>query len=358
MTRGRRFALRLARGLPLLVPLCAVSLWLTLLAFSSPLEVRREITDLQVQAETTFTHQVLPVTSALFPNPEPLENEPHFYMRLLDRLTLQVDSVLAIEPAAAVEGTTRIDVKVVAPGRWERSFPLRPPQRFRHTEPVEQVEVFKETILVNLEEYQEFISVVEEETRMMPLGDYQIVVVPAIEVTAQHGGQTVANVFEFSYPFVLAGSMLTAEGQRRQTDAAAATHTITEPGTLPVAGLILDVRMTRAIGAVISALLLALTAIGLRAKLATRAAISEAERIRRRHRMRLVEVRTDERIRTAPLIKLATYRDLQRLADHLDQTILMTRNGTKCRFFVVADQMVYMYEAAEQTLNARSVIAN
>lgn len=349
--------------------LLAGSGWLAFTAFGTPLQSSRTVTDLAAEVETTFTHRVLPLPSALYPEPTPLENEPFFYMRLLDRLTLEVDSVLTVRPAGEVEGRAEILVRVVAPERWEREFVLRESQPFRSTGPTDRLVLFDHEFPVDLAAYQDFIAVVEEETRVMPRGDYQIVVVPTVELQVRGtaadagadgagagsqdgtgGGPEITERFEFPYTFELAGNTLMPQGQLTQSRSAVATRMVTEPGSVAILGLTAGVAAARILGlaasAVSAALALAMLSLGQKEARSR----PEAERIRRRYRARLLTVRSEDgAMVTGNVLALASFQDLLRVADQLEQSILMVPGEDLCRFIVVGERVTYVYEAAAGT---------
>lgn len=345
---------RLLSGFLLASLLLLAGALLTMTAFRTPVESLRTVTDLSADVETTFTHRVLPLLSALYPEPAPLENQPFFYMRLLDQLSLQVDTAVTLRPAAHVEGTAEILVRVVAPERWERSFVLQPARPFRSAGPVERVAVFQDTFPIDLSQYQDFIAMVEEETRVMPRGDYQVVVVPVVEFRAWRDGSGASSLqpevqerFEFPFAFTLAGNTLMPQQQLSQGRSAAASRTVTEPGVVRLAGLSLGVRAARLVGLVTTgAAAVLVLVLGGQARRTARSQ-PEAQRIRRRYRARLLSVRPDAGpVITGSVVPLAAFQDLLRVADQLEQPVLMVPGEDVYRFAVVGERVTYVYEAA------------
>src|SRR5690606_28108164 len=161
-----------------------------------------------------------------------LENEPFFYMRLMESLTLSMEAVLKAGPDAQVQGTTAINARIIAPERWQRDFVLQEPEPFTVEPGDERAVVLQEELLVPITEFQSFISLVEEETRVMPRGDYRIEIRPVIEVAAENSAASLSENFELSYGFSLAGNTLNMDGQNQQRRSAQQGHPVQKPNTV------------------------------------------------------------------------------------------------------------------------------
>lgn len=323
--------------------LLTLAVVVTIYAFRLPATEVEEVTDLEVRVDTEFTQLVTPVPSALYPTPQPLENQPFFYMRLMDRLTSGVATVIEVEPAARVSGTAEIIVRVVAPERWERTFVVREPRSFQTAEPVASYPVFNEEIPIPIADYQSFIALVEEETRVMPRGDYEVILTAVVELTAETGSATVSERFEFPYTFQLAGQTLIMEPSYEQRQSASATHTITRPGMLPVGAASLPVSVARIVGGIVSALACILVIWAWRERRRRLPPLSEAQRILRRYKSRLISAKEDAWVDVGRSVELASFQDLLRVADLLEQVVLVVPSVNGYRFIVMDTGVAYSY---------------
>lgn len=347
------------RPLLFVAALCVLGLggWLTFDAFRTPLQAVEETTDLQVELDTHLDHLITPVQSLLYPEPTQLVNEPFFYTRLLDAIVLDLKASLQANPAARFTGTAGVELRVVAPERWERSFVLREMQPFQSTGAVDELTVFDEPLPLPLEEMQSFIAQVEEETRIMPRSDYQLLIVPVIEFTAtaespagdgEGSAATVEETFETSYAFRLAGQTLVADTPPDQRRDAATTRLVRSPGVVSLGSLTLPVGTARIIGPAVFAVAGALLVVLLLARSAQLAALPEAEQIRRRYRSRLMELRADSRspLGNGNTVLLASFQDLVRIADEREQGIFVVADGPVHHYLVLDGNLCYAYVAA------------
>ncbi|HLS89169.1 MAG TPA: DUF5305 family protein [Sphingobacteriaceae bacterium] len=332
-----------ARLLPVLVVLLLPAAWITFTDFTTPTTVTTEEADLSVDLEANFTTWVLPATSALYPEPEPLENEPFFYMRLMESLTLSMEAVLKAGPDAQVQGTTAINARIIAPERWQRDFVLQEPEPFTVEPGDERAVVLQEELLVPITEFQSFISLVEEETRVMPRGDYRIEIRPVIEVAAENSAASLSENFELSYGFSLAGNTLNMDGQNQQRRSAQQGHPVQKPNTVGLLGRRLPVPPVRYGGAALLLVALAGTGLGLLERRKEWAALPEMERLERKYRARLVNIQADQWPLPGRVMVMGSFRDLVRMADLYEQPIFKMRDVEMARFMVLEGDTVYVY---------------
>lgn len=322
---------------------CALGGWLALSAFRTPVTLTEQVTDQQIELKTVFTQHVTPIESALYPEPEPLTNEASFYMRLLDELTLDINAVLTAAPAAEIEGTASLVVHVVAPERWSKTFVVIEEHAIGVPRGTDRVVVFDDSIVLPLEEYKEFIAIVEDETRVAPRDDYQIVVAPVIDVRAAGPDAAVSKRFEVPFTFRLAGNTLHADGPYERRLSAAVTHDVTHPGTVRLLGRDWPVVPVRAAGLLLMAPALGMLAVFGWRKRQEAAAVPEAERLLRRYRGRTIEVTAEPQAIPRSTVSLRSFPDLLRLADHLDQTIFVLRMPDETRFMIIDGETVYSF---------------
>lgn len=335
-----------SRLLPVLVVLLLPAGWLTFTGFATPTTVTKEVVDLAVDLEANFTTWVTPMTSALYPEPEPLANEPFFYMRLMDSLTLTMEAALNTGADAQVQGTTALTARIIAPERWERDFVLQEPEPFT-VEPGEgRAVVLQQDFPVPITDFQSFIAVVEEETRVMPRGDYRVEIRPIIEVEAENSAASLSERFELSFGFTLAGNTLIPDTQFQQRRSAQRGHPVQTPNTAGVLGRQLPVPAVRYGGAALLLVLLAGTGLGLQDRRKQWAALSELERLERKYRARLVTVQPDQWPLPGRMVAMGSFRDLVRMADLYDQPIMLMRDAALARFMVLEGDTVYIYSVS------------
>src|SRR5690606_24117044 len=256
-------------------------------------------------------------------------------MRLLDSLTLSIEAVLNAGPDAQVHGTAAINAHIIAPDRWERDFVLQEPKPFT-VEPGEgRAVVLQEELPVPIAEFQSFISRVEEETRVMPRGDYRIEIRPVIEVEAENSAASLSESFELSYGFTLAGNTLNMAGQNQQRRSAQQGHPVQNPNTVGLLGRRLPVLPVRYGGAALLLVVLAGIGLGLLERRKEWAALPEMERLERKYRGRLVNIQADQWPLPGRVVVMGSFRDLVRMADLYEQPIFKMRDGEMARFLVL-----------------------
>lgn len=345
-----------SRLLPVLVVLLLPAGWLTFTGFATPTTVTKEVVDLAVDLEANFTTWVTPMTSALYPEPEPLANEPFFYMRLMDSLTLTMEAALNTGADAQVQGTTALTARIIAPDRWERDFVLQEPKPFT-VEPGEgRAVVLQEELPVPIAEFQSFISRVEEETRVMPRGDYRIEIRPVIEVEAENSAASLSESFELSYGFTLAGNTLNMAGQNQQRRSAQQGHPVQNPNTVGLLGRRLPVLPVRYGGAALLLVVLAGIGLGLLERRKEWAALPEMERLERKYRGRLVNIQADQWPLPGRVVVMGSFRDLVRMADLYEQPIFKMRDGEMARFLVLEGDTVYVYSMSPDPETAQAAL--
>lgn len=342
-------------GLFVAAALGAVGTLLALAAFRTPVMLSERVTDQRVELRTTYVQRITPVPSALYPEPEPLENEPFFFTRLVDELAIDVQAVVTAAPATAIEGTATLLVKVVAPERWSRVFVVLDERPLQSAGAITSMTVFDETVVLPMDEYHAFIAAVEDETRVAPREDYQIVVEPVIDVTADGDSGTVSRKFEMPFTFRLAGNTLYADGPYEQTLSEIRTHDVTFPGFVQLLGRDWPVMPVRVVALALIAPCLWAIAANVWRRLQEAAAMPETERLLRRHRGRLIEANSEPLGVHGSAISLRSFTDLLRVADQLDQPILVVRQTDEIRFAVADREIIYTFRptAVDRTFPSR-----
>jgi hypothetical protein len=252
------------------------------------------------------------------------------------RVTFQYK--LASSEAAELSGTVAADLVIRPEGReWVRTTELLAPRAFTGTS-VDQ------SLTIDLLAVGALIAQISEETALSG-GTFEVVVVARVEGAGTRAGEPLAVLFEQPFTLRYDRTLITPPAERTMTVQASSSELVTNSKSLSLVLWSPSVSAARALSVVgFVTALGALVVFG--GYLALGLSSSEEARIRARYGSRLVDVRGAESGPEDDAVRVASMRDLSRLAERFGSVILHQPMPAGHRYFVRDGDDTYEYVIA------------
>jgi len=328
--------------------LVAVFLVLGLIAFNTASHRSAPVGG-RLYAETgTYDYAIVMEPSTLYPdgvlrNPQQgvvsesdaQTGPPSAFTSIAREAALRFRYELDSDVPVTLRGTVAADL-VIRPtgGEWSRSQELLAPQKFDGL-------TVSPTIAVDLTEVGALIGQIEKETGLSA-GTYELMVVARVVAQGERDGVPFESTFESPFTATYTRTLITPPSTLTTTTEATSTETVIVERSLSLGIWSPSVAAARTLSVVgFAAALGGLLASGGYLALGLRS--DEQARIRTRYGARLVDVRASESRRDAKAVRVATIRDLARLAERCGSVILHAPRPDGHRYFVRDGDDTYEY---------------
>ncbi len=278
------------------------------------------------------------------------------FRNLSSAVTVDFVYRLAGDRPAEMRGTYRLIAEVSDISGWKRTIELQPETAFSGG-------TFTASRGVDLTRMQALIDSFEKQTGLAR-PQYTLAVVPEIVIQGSLAGEDLRDEFaprlEFQFDklqmqFVKDGSRTT--DPLKPSQKGLLKHSITQPNTLALLGLTLEVTTARTLA--MAGLALAVGGLLLFGLLMSRAAQGDmAVRIKLKYGPLLIAIRESELGASGRVVDVATIEDLAKLAEQTGHMILHTESGVAHRYFVHHGDMVYRYEIGSREEAALATAEN
>ncbi|MBO8128216.1 MAG: hypothetical protein H0Z39_03325 [Peptococcaceae bacterium] len=337
--------------LPIAVTILALLfIVLTWHAFATPVEVKEEVTTHTLKQNVTFNYMVTPKRSTLYPDPVPFNDQKTYFTQVTEGLEVSVKADIASQPPVPVEGTSEVLLKLQAGELWEREYVLSPQREFEGNGTLTVVD---DTFDVPLQKILAFTKQVEEETKVYPRDGYTLNITPVVKAKALGTSEPLTNEFTPSFSFNLTQRELIPPEELKQEQSAALTGVNVLPGIINVLGLEMPVVTARYASSILTVFYLILAVWLFKLYFNSRPRLSDVQAINRRYRGRIVAARSGIIDPDMTVIRMATFKELLKLADERDKSIICLNeqeNGKPvCRYCVPDGETLYCYIAADET---------
>ena len=260
---------------------------------------------------------------------------PAAFTSLTREAKLSFNYALDSDDAVDMTGTVAANLVIrPAGGEWSRTTPLLAPTPFEGT-------TATAPISIDLVAVGALINQIEDETGLSGRS-YELMVNAHVTATGTRAGEPFETTFESPFTLTYDPVLITPPSTLTTTTPTTATKTIVRPKSLSLGFWSPRVSSARAVAmvgfsAMLGLLLMAggYLALGLRN--------DEEARIRARYGSRLVSVAGPETERTADAVRVATMRDLARLAERFGSVILHAPLPEGHRYFVRDGEDTYEY---------------
>jgi signal peptidase I len=310
-------------------------------AFTHPL-TRTVTTDIQYKQTGVFSYSaVVPGNPHIYDFPDVRTGEP-VYSQLSNHVNFRFDYQIVSDSPVQVQGSVRLDTQVSAEDGWQQTLESQPAAAFSGATAsvagtMDLVQI--QTVLNNLQ------------TRTgVQRQIYTVSIKPQVLVAGTIGGEAVAESFapilEFQVdPFEM--QLIRTDSSGNDALAPNAARTInglsSQPNTLPILGLQLQVLTARWVSIIV--LVLSLAGLSLLGFFVYRNTKTEPEpaRIQHKYEALLVSVPGHQPRRGEQVINVETIDDLARLAEKDGRLILHTEKKGQHFYFVQDTSLVYRF---------------
>lgn len=355
---GTRSRYGLLAGLSIAGIAAVIGLVAAAYAWWSPSDVQRSVERARYEHSATFTFSAEVEPSALYGNGrldgaalvarDPGQRGTPIYTKLLRVLDVGFRYQLASELPPEVSGTVHPSLRIKAgEGGWVKTMELVPPTAF--TGPSAQIDVPLDTRALL-----EGLQAIEEETGHRPT-HYEITVIPTVAVAGRVGGEPLQDQFSPPFTFRLNRTELLVDAQLLHAESKTVNDAVFEPRRFSFLGMSASVETLRWVttGAAATA---ALVAAGLAVAVYRRRDRGELSGIRSRYGSVLIDVVEPAWYQNAPLLTVASFHDLARLAQRDGGFVFHYHPdpGTH-RYFVPDNGLTYEYRVMEPLAELRPI---
>jgi signal peptidase I len=278
------------------------------------------------------------------------------FRNLTSAVTVDFIYRLAADRPTDLRGTYRLTAEVSDISGWKRRIELQPETTFSGG-------TFTASRGVDLARVQALIDSFEKQTALVR-PQYTLAVVPEIIIQGSLAGQDLRDEFaprlEFQFDKL---QMQFAKDGSRATDPlkplqkGLLKHSTTQPNTLALLGLTLEITTARTLA--MAGLALAVSGLLLFGLLMSGAAQGDvAVRIKLKYGPLLIAIRESELGASGRVVDVATIEDLAKLAEQTGHMILHTESGAAHRYFVHDGDMIYRYEIGSREEAALATAEN
>jgi len=334
-----------------LVVLLIISLPISVYALLKPPTTSNQITDNNLEINTSFDYKATIKPNVLYPDGGTVEVGDTIIKKITTSIPVDLKSTINSENEVIAKGSHDIQLLVKAADLWERSFPLAEKQTFEHKGT--EISILDSTFNVNLEEVKTFIEQVEEETGISP-EQYSIEIVPNILGTINYAGKErefnseQKLVFQYSYDEIT----LASEKTFSSVTPFKSTEVITN--SLTILGITLPLIPVRIVSTIFSSLLLIAFIYVYTNLLSNRVKPmrSQVDKINKKYGNRIITVSQKLNIDLKSIITLSSFTSILKVADEKELPIFCHKiheDGTAL-YFIVDGEYVYNYETIKSTL--------
>jgi hypothetical protein len=286
------------------------------IAFSRPLE-RQTVKELPYEHEGSFSYSA-PAPEGIYDASEVVAGEPIF-RALIDSFDVQFDYAFLSKAPVTGSGSAHLQAELRSDNGWKRTFELQPSVAFDG--PAATLNGH-----VDLDELQRVIDRVQAETGI-EARQYTLTIQPDVMIVASVGGQAVREQFAPFISFQMNAQQLqlmrtSAEDENvlQQGAGGLANQVVSEPNTLPLPIIELELGTARTASLIAFGLLMLAGSVLALQTLRVRA-IGESDRLAAQYGARLVAVRSQLAAGSHAAIDVASGSDFQRLIEHHDGPI-------------------------------------
>lgn len=343
--------------------LLAVTVWVgfnLLQVARMPTEIKEIVARQSLTGATSFSYQVYPNPSLLFPEAEPLAEGELFFTRVVRDIEVGFTTRLEPEPAIPLTGFYQVWLVCAAPGLWERSYLLQEETWFS-TQTGQALEI-SGTYSLGLTERLAFIKGVEDEIGVNPRDGYQLLLRPEIHLTNDLPADATRD-FKPQFGFSVKTYELKPLGEPKQEHKQNLLTEVSRPTHVSLFGSLVSVNTARYIFGAIFALcgsgLLAIFVQHLKRVASERKAF-EGSYINHRYRSRIIRIHSiDGMPADRPLISMSSFAELLRIADEREKPIVLIQSKDnlfiRYTYYVLDEDNLYIYSTSEPL--ARSALA-
>lgn len=316
-------------------------------------EVTEEVSNVQnLACRTSFSFQVLPAPSLLYPEAKPLEEGKVFFTKVTRDVEVKFTTLLEADPALALSGTYEVWLVLEAPELWRRDYILQEAKRFTGEKgrPVELSGAYR----LDFEKRVAFLKGVEEETGVSPRDGYSLILRPVIRL---EGDLPAGAKREFTpeFGFNVKYYQFSPLANPKQDDEQHLTAKTLRPTAVPVYRWSLPVAKARFLFGILTLPGLIAGSWWLRKRLrmaGERRKACEGAYINRRYHSRIIRVESTNGIPgDRPILRMKTFAELLRIADEREKPIILVQTSDKLaitNFYYVLDEAnLFSYVTSE-----------
>ncbi|MGI6450074.1 MAG: DUF5305 family protein [Desulfitobacteriia bacterium] len=333
-----------------------LSLFFTVISWTKPLTIEEKvvINEITQQTQVKFMAEVKP--STLYPQGGLIVPQGCIFPAITKNLRFSVASSINAREPISLAGTQNVTLKLVSLEKWEKEYTLAEEINLSLQE--DNSTLIEKDFIVNLGPIQSFIENVEKET--LAGGQYQLIITPQVkgeilfkdykaslqeipEIILDHNKNYISRhsdndeFFRLDEPIIIEQVIPIEKIE-------------TKPQYLPFFGTAILVETARNYSLIITIFLLMPLAFFLKVRQEYKPLLSEAAKIDKKHKKRLVTVQ--EKIRTSQAVNMNSFKALLNLADEKDQPILRyEREDGYVEYFIVSEGYFYGYKAEAKVQN-------
>lgn len=318
-------------------------------AFTRPLST-------EVSTPRQFSHQGqfsyrAPAPAGIYNTPEARSGDPIF-TRVSNEIEIVFNYQFVSETESTISGNAALQAELSTSNGWRHNFSLVEPQPFSGN-------MVKLSGTIDLVALRRHVEQIAEQTGMSTQ-QYQLTILPQVDITGQLGGTALTSNFSPKISFKVDSNQLTlaqADSELKllsPSTAGALPHSVVKPEQLALLWLKLGVAQARMIGLVaagtllIATLLLALPLLRLWQQ-------NERSRIQLRYGALLVDGTAAETLNQ--VISVDSIAALARLAERHGTLIVRDEHGGGQRYLVIDGVTAYVYTPANPDAPAHDALA-
>jgi len=335
----RQFGANIADILLVSGVLAAASLVLAVFAFTRPTHLYTT-ENIDYQHTGTFSYSA-PAPPGVYDSEIVQTGEPIF-RRLIDEVTVNFEYRLATDLPGPVSGTYHLIAELGGLSGWKRTIELQPETVFDNR-------TFVTTSTIDLSDIQALLENFEKQVDIHR-NTYKIAIIPQVSVNGQIAGQALEDtfaprlVFEFSD---LQLQLANSADSIKPFQSGQLSRTITQPNTLSILGLNLDVSTARVISLIALALSVSVSEVlGLLIFYTTRK--GESAKIQLKYGSMLIPVQNGNLVTDAKrrIVSIGSIDGLAKIAETNGSMILHLTRGNVDYYLVKSADALYCYRTS------------
>ncbi|HHV65399.1 MAG TPA: DUF5305 domain-containing protein [Peptococcaceae bacterium] len=323
-----------------------------LIVWTKPLASEEVVTENSILQKVDYKIKADVNSSTLYPQGGIVIPEGAIFSNITKNINIRMITEFHAEQPISVEGEQSVRIILELKDNWEREFYSSDKVDLKMQDDTDKV--IEKDLIINLVPLQSFIKKVEEETKVS--GDYLLKIKPQIKGEVINGTNRIPlkdfPELVFSYKtnqILLQPDKKTEERPRFDEpiffeELIPIQKTITKPQYMSFFGSPILVETVRNYSLILTIFLLMPLVFFLKVRQENKPVLSEAARIDKKHKKRLVTVQ--EKIRTSQALNMNSFKELLNLADEKDQPIFRyEREDGYVEYFIVSEGYFYGYKA-------------
>lgn len=340
--------------------ICLTSTIFTFYILRLPTDITEEIDKNNISQETNFNYKADSIPFALNPEGGIVEFDKRTFTKVTNDIIIHISSSIKSDKPISINGTKKVALKLLAEELWEKEYTLEPETSFSLEGSDNRL--IDEDYKIALGELINFIKVVEQEINTRP-GRYVFEVKPIISGTVSYNGKEIPVDLSSQATIEYSETQIIAGEEKIFTKVTPIADTIVIPQKFSAFGKEISIMNAKYLFTITNLIiffsLLIWTSHVIRAN---KSSLTEAQKIDRKYKVRLINVMQEANKSNHERIVLDSFASLITISDEKECPIFRYENKNKIIYYVMNEGYAFLYEICnildkDVSIHDNSVIA-